>query len=297
MRRGGEHGQVRPHAERPRRRRRAGRCVWLYNRDLFDAATVAPSGRPLRDSARGGRWRTRSGALSALPLLAAAERQQLRGVERHGRGLTRSDRLPARADRGAGGAHARGRGRGLRGRGADLPRARRARPTGWRAGCGGWASGRRCRSASAPSARWRWWWPCSPSSRRAAPTCRSIPPIRRTGWPTCWRTRGVPGAADPGAAARSGCRRTAPRWSCSTARPSGGAPSSPRAAAPARQPGLRDLHLGLDGPAQGGDEHPPGHRQPPALDAGGVRPRRPRTGCSRRPRSASTSRSGNSSGR
>ena len=44
-------------------------------------------------------------------------------------------------------------------------------------------------SASACPARRRWWWRCSPCSRRAAPTCRSIPPIRRSGWRSCWRTR------------------------------------------------------------------------------------------------------------
>ena len=35
-----------------------------------------------------------------------------------------------------------------------------------------------------------------------------------------------------------------------------------------RPPRLRDLHLGLDGASEGGDEHPPGDRQPAALDAG-----------------------------
>ena len=40
-----------------------------------------------------------------------------------------------------------------------------------------------------------------------------------------------------------------------------------------------------------------GHRQPAALDAGGLRRSTPATGCSRRRRSASTSRSGSSSGR
>ncbi len=39
-----------------------------------------------------------------------------------------------------------------------------------------------------------------------------------------------------------------------------------------RFPGLHDLHLRLDRPAEGGDEHPPGDRQPPALDAGDLRP-------------------------
>ena len=79
------------------------------------------------------------------------------------------------------------------------------------------------------------------------------------------------------------------------ARPAAGAGPARPGARPGR-PGLRDLHLGLDRPAQGGDGPPPGDRQPPALDAGGLRARPPATACSRRRPSASTSRSGSSSG-
>ena len=41
---------------------------------------------------------------------------------------------------------------------------------------------------SAWSVRWRWWWACWASSRRGGHTYRSIRPIRRIVWPTCWRT-------------------------------------------------------------------------------------------------------------
>ena len=41
----------------------------------------------------------------------------------------------------------------------------------------------------------------------------------------------------------------------------------------AGRPRLRDLHLGLDRPAEGRRQHAPRHRQPPAVDAGAVRPR------------------------
>ena len=64
----------------------------------------------------------------------------------------------------------------------------------------------------------------------------------------------------------------------------------------AAEPGLRDLHLGLHGPAQGGGGGARGDRQPPALDAGRLPARSPASGCCRRRRSASTSRCGSSSG-
>ena len=34
---------------------------------------------------------------------------------------------------------------------------------------------------------WTWWSGCSAFSRPAAPICRSIRPIRPSGWPSCWR--------------------------------------------------------------------------------------------------------------
>src|SRR3984893_2353070 len=63
-------------------------------------------------------------------------------------------------------------------------------PTGWPGGCVSWAWGRRCGWASRSSARRSWWWGCSPSSRRAGPTCRSIRPTRESGWDFWARTQG-----------------------------------------------------------------------------------------------------------
>ncbi len=63
------------------------------------------------------------------------------------------------------------------------------------------------------------------------------------------------------------------------------------------QPRVRDLHVRLDGPAQGRDEHARGDLQPAAVDAGRVWAERRMTGCCRRRRSASTCRCGSSSGR
>ena len=59
---------------------------------------------------------------------------------------------------------------------------------------------------------------------------------------------------------------------------------------------VRDLHLGFDGEAQGGDERASGGLQPAVVDAGHLRADRRRTGFCRRPRSVSTSRCGSSSG-
>ena len=52
--------------------------------------------------------------------------------------------------------------------------------------------GRKCRWDSVSSGRWRWWWGCSASSRRAAPTSRSTRRTRRSGSPTCSKTAAPP---------------------------------------------------------------------------------------------------------
>ena len=51
---------------------------------------------------------------------------------------------------------------------------------------------------------------------------------------------------------------------------------APSPAGGGRQRRLRHLHLGLDRPAEGGGQQPPRHRQPAAVDAGGLRPGRGR---------------------
>ena len=69
-------------------------------------------------------------------------------------------------------------------------------------GVGPEVRGRPLRGALAGADRRR----CSASSRPAAPTCRSIPPIPRSGWPSCSRTPGavllVAGACSPELPAR-----------------------------------------------------------------------------------------------
>ena len=60
-------------------------------------------------------------------------------------------------------------------------------------------------------------------------------------------------------------------------------PRGPLPRADADNAGLRHLHLGLDRAAEGGGQQPPRHRQPPALDAGRLRPRRRRRRRARRP--------------
>ena len=64
----------------------------------------------------------------------------------------------------------------------------------------------------------------------------------------------------------------------------------------AGQPRLHDLHLRIDRQTERCDEHPPGHLQPSALDAGSLLPHRDGHEYYRRRLSASMSRSGSSSG-
>ncbi len=89
----------------------------------------------------------------------------------------------------------------------------------------------------------------------------------------------------PGLRGYAAARRSSRKW----ARPAprlarrplrrGSRPGRRGATAPAgggRQRRLRPLHLRLDRPAEGGGQQPPGHRQPAAVDAGGLQPGRGR---------------------
>ena len=170
--------------------------------------------RPVRRARRSSGWpgtsrrcwqavagATRSAPVAELPLLGEAERRQLL-VEWNDTGaVRRRGALPARAVRGAGGADARRRWPWSGGGGAltygELDAA--GRPAG-RAACGRWASARRCGWASALER--------SPEMvvgaaghprRRAAPTCRSTRPTRRSGWRCMLEDAGAAGAADAGA--------------------------------------------------------------------------------------------------
>ena len=89
--------------------------------------------------------------------------------------------------------------------------------------------------------------------------------------------------------------RHGPRWTESPPWP-----ADPSTRLPGRRPRqrrLRHLHLGVDRRAQGGGRDPPGHRQPPGLDAGTPSASARATACCRRRPSASTCRCGSCSGR
>ncbi len=139
--------------------------------------------------------------------------------------------------------------------------------------------------------------PCSACSRPAAPTCRSIPAYPRERLAFMLEDAGAAGADHR----RSRCRRAAGSARaavvCLDERAARTADARPlRPCRRRRQPRLRDLHLGLDRPAQGGGGPPP-RRSSTACAAIGARLRlRPSGRRARRPpRSASTSRSGRSS--
>ena len=107
-------------------------------------------------------------------------------------------------------------------------------------------------SASRPSARSRWWWGCSGSSRRAAPTCRST---RRSG-----RAARVRPSARRGASPLVPRRRAAARTAAIAARERS-EPSRPRAVG-APDEAYVHVHVGLDRRAKGVVGHPPQRRPP-----------------------------------
>ena len=199
-------------------------------------------------------------AIGRLDILGAAERHAiLRDVERdraRGAGLRRCPscsrrRLRARRRR------SRWCSRTER---LSYARARCAARTGWRIICAGSGSGPRRWWGSAWSARWRWWWGCSASSRPAAPICRSTRTIRPSGWRSCWRmparrcwctrarrcARSLAGADDAHVVLRLDAD-----WPAIARQPAT-APAAGLAAAPPR---LRHLHLGLDRNTKGRRRH------------------------------------------
>ena len=81
-------------------------------------------------------------------------------------------------------------------------------------------------SASRPSARSRWWWRCSASSRRAAPTCRSTPAtpterraLRHARRGDLARARSGSSSRDPAIARRDATSRSTARASRPPTRP------------------------------------------------------------------------------
>ena len=205
-------------------------------------------------AARGGRARARR--CRELPLLSEAERHQVLVEWNDTAAPHPRDALRPRAVRGPGRARRPdavavvfgGRAADLRAsstRGANQL-AHRLRAPGRRArGAGRPLPGALARAGGRPARA---------CSRPAAPTCRSTPPTRASGWPSCWRT-----PARRCCSPRRTCRPRCPRWParaacCSTREAAllrATAARPPRHAVDARQPRLRDLHLGLDRPAQG----------------------------------------------
>ena len=176
---------------------------------------------------------------------------------------------------------------------AELERMARGSPGAWWS----WAPGRDRWSGCCASDRWSWWPRCTAWSRPARRTCRSTPSTRPTGSATWSGETEMRVVLAQGALPGLVTDRGVVWWiSTSCSRPMR-TPATRRLPCRARRPGLRDLHVGLDRPAQGRGQHPPRHRQPAAVDAGRVRRWDRTTWCCRRRRSASTCRCGSSSGR
>ena len=239
-----------------------------YNRDLFDAATVATPGRPPRRSCSPRSPGSTGARPRGSPICRCSTPPSAQQVlaEWNDTAVPRPCGGAApRAVRGAGRAHAGGGGPGLRRGGSDLRRARR-RATGWPATCAPWASGRRRAVGVCVERSPRLWssacWRCS---RRAGPTCRSIPAYPRERLAFMLEDSRGPPAADRAAHRRRAARRedrAAARAAGRPARPARPPGRRGCPGRPARQPGLRHLHVGLDRPAQGRRRRAP-QRAPP----------------------------------
>ena len=178
----------------PDARRRTGWSAALeYSRDLFDAATVARLARPPRDAC----WPAAVGRPAAAPLAscrccAAAERRRSCSSEWNDAGApaARASRclhelFAAQAARAPEAVALVVRRRGALTYGELDARGEPAGAPPAALGVGPEVAGGRLRSSARSelvvgAAR--------RSSRRAAPTCRSIRPIRPSGWPSCSRT-------------------------------------------------------------------------------------------------------------
>ena len=101
---------------------------------------------------------------------------------------------------------------------------------------------------------------CSPSSRRAVPTSRSTRPIPPTASPSCWPTP-EPRSWSPRSDSAGDCPSVEAHVVCLDSDADShrrGERREPRRKRRPGEPGLRDLHLGLDRRAQGR----PGHATP-----------------------------------
>ena len=252
-RRRDRHGEVRPDADRSREdARTASPARWSYNTDLFDARHGRAAAGPLRDAARGARPSPPDAGSRSCRCSPRPSAQQLaRRVERHGAAVPPARRCLHELFEAQARAHAR-RPSALvfGGEDADLRRARRAGPTGWPAACARLGVGPEVRVAL-----------CLERSlelvvgllggaqgRRRLRAARPGLPAR-SGSRFMLEDAGAPVLLTQALPCRDGRRRRRVLLP-GRAAAGDGALRARRAVRPG-EPGLRDLHLGLDRPPKG----------------------------------------------